>query len=93
MTSSDFRYDFRTRRRSSHDEGVIHGKTIELEWAPGLPDGQEVTVTVEAAAAPKSAGEGLRRSAGAWSDDPRGLDEYLKWTRRQRKIARPELEP
>ena len=74
-------------------KGVIHGKTIELERAPGLPDGQEVTVTVEAAAASVEPGEGLRRSAGAWSDDPRGLDEYLQWTRRQRKVARRELEP
>jgi len=28
-------------------KGVIHGKVIELEREPGLPDGQEVTVTVE----------------------------------------------
>ncbi len=26
--------------------GVIRGKTIELQTEPGLPDGQEVTVTV-----------------------------------------------
>jgi hypothetical protein len=29
-------------------KGVIHGKTIELESESGLPDGQEVTVRVEA---------------------------------------------
>ena len=28
-------------------QGVIHGKTIELEQAPGMPDGQPVTVTIE----------------------------------------------
>jgi hypothetical protein len=29
-------------------KGVVRGRTIELERAPGLPDGQEVTVTVAA---------------------------------------------
>jgi hypothetical protein len=28
-------------------KGVVHGKTIELDREPGLPEGQEVTVTVE----------------------------------------------
>jgi hypothetical protein len=28
-------------------KGIVHGKTIELEREPGLPDGQAVTVTVE----------------------------------------------
>ena len=27
-------------------QGVIHGKTIELEQEPGLPEGQRVTVEV-----------------------------------------------
>ncbi len=75
-------------------KGIVRGKTIELERAPGIPDGQEVTVTVEPAAeSSQPAGQGLRRSAGAWSDDPQGLDEYLKWNRQQRKLARRELEP
>ena len=26
--------------------GVIHGKTIELEKAPGLPDGAAITVAI-----------------------------------------------
>ena len=35
--------------------GVVHGKTIELESDPGLPDGQAVAVTIErVAAAPVS---------------------------------------
>lgn len=33
-------------------KGVIHGKTIELEAAPGLPDGQAVTVAIQQTAAP-----------------------------------------
>src|SRR5580700_6388145 len=28
-------------------KGVVHGKVIELDQEPGLPDGQEVSVTVE----------------------------------------------
>ena len=33
--------------RLSALRGVIHGRTIELESEPGLPDGQQVSVTVE----------------------------------------------
>ena len=75
--------------------GVVHGKTIELDQQPELPDGQQVTVilqpVVQAEELPP--GEGIRRSAGAWSDDPEGLDEYLRWNRQQRKIGRREIEP
>jgi len=76
-------------------KGVVRGKTIELERASGLPDGLQVRVTVEPehAAAQLIAGEGLRRSAGAWSDDAAGLDQYLQSNRLQRKLPRRELEP
>jgi hypothetical protein len=77
-------------------KGVIHGKVIELEAEPGLPDGQPVNVTLEPVASVGKKlppGEGLRRSAGAWVDDPKGMEEYLEWNRLQRKIGRPELEP
>ena len=74
--------------------GVVHGKTIELEEAPGLPDGQPVNVMIhplqEGRLAP---GEGLRRSFGAWADDAEELDRYLEWNRQQRKVGRPEIEP
>jgi uncharacterized protein (DUF433 family) len=33
-------------------EGVVHGKTIELSEAPGLPEGQRVIVQVEPAQEP-----------------------------------------
>ena len=33
-------------------KGVIHGKTIELDREPGLPDGQTVTVALERIASP-----------------------------------------
>jgi len=74
--------------------GVVHGKIIELEDDAGLPDGQEVDVTIqptrEARLAP---GEGLRRSFGAWADEAEELDRYLEWNRQQRKIGRPEIGP
>jgi hypothetical protein len=72
-------------------KGIIHGKVIELDQEPGLPDGQAVIVTVEPIPTSEQTlppGEGLRRSAGAWADDPRGLEEYLDWNRQQRKILR-----
>lgn len=77
-------------------QGVVHGKMIELERAPGLPDGQAVNVTVEPISNKRqelSPGEGLRRSAGGWSDDPEGLERFLEWNRQQRKSGRRELEP
>ena len=75
-------------------KGVVHGKTIELEQEPKLPDGQQVTVILQPVTQvdPLPPGEGIRLSAGGWSDDPEGLDQYLQWTRQQRKIGRREIE-
>ncbi len=76
-------------------KGVVHGKTIELDHEPGLPDGQPVMVTVQPANEGQRlpSGEGLRRSAGAWADDAEELNAYLEWSRRNRKRVRLELEP
>jgi hypothetical protein len=72
--------------------GTIRDKTIELEEAPGLPDGQQVTVKVEPAPlltkADQNALDALRRAAGSWSDDSEGLDQFLEWNRQQRKADR-----
>jgi uncharacterized protein (DUF433 family) len=134
-------------------QGVVRGKTIELEEAPGLPDGQRVAVEVRPLDEPPAwlerfavnpeispgkfvikgtvvlvddvvqqveDGRGdeellrihpelsvadleavhqyarvpkaLRRSFGGWAEDVEGLDEYLEWTRRQRKVGRREIE-
>lgn len=76
-------------------KGVVHGKRIDLDRDPGIPAGQEVTVTVHARSAdggPLAPGEGVRRSAGTWADDVKGLEEYLEWSRQQRRRGRPELE-
>src|SRR5947209_8160915 len=73
--------------------GVVHGKTIELEQAPGLPDGQEVGVTLEPLPAggpgQPPAGEGLRRAFGAWAGDAEELDKFLEWNR---GLGTPELD-
>jgi uncharacterized protein (DUF433 family) len=34
----------------------------------------------------------LRRAFGGWAEDVKELDEYLEWTRQQRKISRREIE-
>lgn len=76
-------------------KGVIHGKTIELEHEPGLPEGQAVTVTLEPIRSEKPSleerREALKRAAGSWADDPEGLERFLEWNRRQRKTPRREL--
>ena len=71
--------------------GTVRGKTIELEVEPGLPEGQKVTVQLEAAPSEISSLEALKRAAGSWSDDPEGLDRFLEWNRQQRKINRRDL--
>jgi hypothetical protein len=74
--------------------GVVHGRVIRLDEEPGLPDGQQVTVRIQSTgdAEALAPGEGIRRAAGAWSDDPEGLDAYLEWNRQQRKTGRRPLE-
>ena len=77
--------------------GTVRGRLIELTDDTGLPDGQPVRVTVEAAspAAPASdaaAREALRRAAGSWCDDLEELERYLQWNREQRKGSRHEID-
>lgn len=68
-------------------KGVIHGNTITLEQEPGLPDGHELTVTLQPVAEPNPLppSEGIRQSAGAWADDPDGLDKWLTEMQRSRQ--------
>ncbi len=73
--------------------GVVHGKVIQLESDIGLPDGQEVTVLVRPITEEgEHSGDGLRQSAGAWDDDPEGLEAYLAESRRARKRDRPQVD-
>jgi hypothetical protein len=69
-------------------KGVVHGKTIELDEQPGIPEGQRVSVLLRPALA---AGEGLRRAFGAWAEDAEHLRQFLDGIYRDRSDDR--LEP
>ncbi len=71
-------------------KGVIHGKTIELDREPGMPEGQLVSVVLRPALPP---GEGLRRSFGAWSKEAGELDQFVEEIYRSRADERPEPTP
>jgi uncharacterized protein (DUF433 family) len=134
-------------------KGIIHGKTIELEHEPGLPDGQRIAVELRPLDEPPAwlgrfvvdpavrsgkfaiegtmllvddlvqlvehgrtdeelrkahpelsvadleavrnyarVPEGIRRSFGGWAEDAEDLDQYLEWTRQQRKVRRRGIE-
>lgn len=70
-------------------QGVVRGKLIELDEETGLPDGQAVSIRVLPATSP---GDGIRRSAGAWTDGGEELDEWLAAMRRSRQAERPAAE-
>lgn len=74
--------------------GIVHGRTVEFQSDIGLPEGQVVEATLQPIADSERlpAGEGIRRSAGAWADDAEGLEEFLEWNRQQRKVSRRNLE-
>lgn len=67
-------------------QGIIRGKTIELEEEPGFSEGQVVNVTIEAVLLPP--GEGLPRSFGSWAADAEGVDRFVEWTYAQRETDR-----
>ena len=77
-------------------EGIVRGRSIELNQDVGLPDGQSVRVIVDIASHAElpyvsDAREALIRAAGSWSDDTDGLERYLEWNRQQRKVTRREI--
>jgi hypothetical protein len=66
--------------------GVIHGRTVELTEDLGVPDGQQVEITIKTVASPKPWGEGLRRCAGAFAADwTEEDDRILEEIHRERK--------
>ena len=72
-------------------QGVIKGRTIELAEDSGLPDGQQVSVVLLTQAAVGM--DGIIESAGACADEADDLDQFLEWSRRQRKSGRAPIEP
>ncbi len=66
--------------------GVVHGRTIDLTDDPGLMDGQEVEVVIRPATKNGTWGEGIRRSAGAWSNVP-DIDNIVDEIQRLRREA------
>jgi hypothetical protein len=71
-------------------QGIVHGKTIELDHEVGVADGQRVAVAIQIlpTARPTEAwGAGLRRCAGALAGIP-GLDEDMELILRERKTAK-----
>ena len=71
-------------------KGIVHGKTIELDREPGIPEGQVVSVVLRLALPP---GEGLRRSFGAWAEDAGELGPFVEGVYRDREDDRPEPRP
>ncbi len=49
--------------------GVVHGNTIELKEALGMPDGQEIEIQVRVLAKTSTSGGGFLRTEGALADD------------------------
>lgn len=73
---------------SSTVTGILHGRTIELDQAVAIADGQRVEVVIRSVA-PKS-GDGIRRAAGAWADsgEDESLDRWLEQTLKERSANR-----
>lgn len=69
--------------------GRIRGKSIELDEAPPLPDGEEVTIEIR----PTRQGDGIRASAGAWADAGPELDEWLRRMDEARHTGRSVAPP
>jgi hypothetical protein len=71
--------------------GIVRGRTVQLDGDPGIPDGHPVRVTL-ATASPDDRAEAMRRAFGAWADDQEGLDEFLAEVRAARKQNRRPIE-
>jgi hypothetical protein len=67
-------------------QGVIHGKTIELDHDLGIAEGQRVDVEVRVSSTARVWGEGILRSAGIAADVP-GFDGAFEQVQRDRELA------
>lgn len=68
-------------------QGVIHGKTIELQADPGLADGTTVEVTIRPVSESDARVEAILRTAGAMADNPE-FDAAMEEVDRYRRSAR-----
>ena len=68
-------------------QGIVHGRTIELDDDLGVADGQQVEVQVRTLPPSREWGEGIRRSAGGWADYPE-IDAIMETVQRERKLER-----
>ena len=74
-------------------QGKIHGRTIELDEDPGVPEGQRVELTLRTVSSIKPArtGEGFLLTEGALADDPY-WDAIMEEVHQERKSdSRREL--
>jgi hypothetical protein len=61
--------------------GILHGRTIELDQAVAIADGQRVEVVIRSVTNVPRPGDGIRASAGGWADaDDEEFDRWLKET-------------
>jgi hypothetical protein len=65
--------------------GIVRGKNIELDQAPPVPNGFEVTVEIQSRLAD---GDGVRKSAGSWADAGDDLDLWLEKLYKARRSKR-----
>ncbi|MGC8639154.1 MAG: hypothetical protein ACP5XB_04670 [Isosphaeraceae bacterium] len=68
-------------------QGVIHGKTIELDQDMGIADGERVDVQLRVSSPARPWGEGILRSAGIAAQVP-GFDEAFEQIQQDRQLAR-----
>lgn len=73
-------------------QGVVRGRTIELDDDLGVADGQQVEIQVRTVQPRHEWGQGIRRSAGGWADYPE-IDAIMETIQRERQLeCRPQLE-
>lgn len=53
---------------SAFFKGVVHGKTIELDQEPGLPDGETVTVAIQRLPRPQASPQELAPKVESWCE-------------------------
>jgi predicted nucleic acid-binding protein len=67
-------------------QGVVHGKTIQLDDDLGVAEGERVEVKVRTIEPAAQWGGGIRRSVGGWAGHPE-MDEIMERIQRERKLT------